>query len=191
VIAVDSSSGSLITTPLLRLKAAKRRRLNKEDKDMEEIKQHLEIVPDEDDDVYTEATPLARKLILLVERRYPLLRFTLDQILNVVRLQVKEQSEMYLELISSSMEESKSSLWFSKVQELETVRVLWSAYYHIHLYLDDLASREKISTFKVHSGSTDQHSLELMLLRTSRRICQLIKTAGEELLLPSKIDADG
>nr|GEV84165.1 hypothetical protein [Tanacetum cinerariifolium] len=42
-------------------KAAKSRRLNEEDKDVEEIKQHLEIVPDEDDDVYTEATPLARK----------------------------------------------------------------------------------------------------------------------------------
>nr|GEX13527.1 putative ribonuclease H-like domain-containing protein [Tanacetum cinerariifolium] len=43
-------------------KATKRRRLNKEDKDVEEIKQHLEIVPDEDDDVYTKATPLARKV---------------------------------------------------------------------------------------------------------------------------------
>nr|GEU86048.1 hypothetical protein [Tanacetum cinerariifolium] len=43
-------------------KAAKRRRLNQEDKDMEEIKQHLEIVPDEDDDVYTEATSLAKKV---------------------------------------------------------------------------------------------------------------------------------
>nr|GEX21346.1 hypothetical protein [Tanacetum cinerariifolium] len=42
-------------------KAAKRRRL-KEDKDVEEIKQHLEIVPDEDDDVYTEATLLSRKV---------------------------------------------------------------------------------------------------------------------------------
>nr|GFB28543.1 hypothetical protein [Tanacetum cinerariifolium] len=42
-------------------KVAKRRRLNKEDEDVEELKQHLEIVPDEDDDVYTEATPLARK----------------------------------------------------------------------------------------------------------------------------------
>nr|GEU43412.1 hypothetical protein [Tanacetum cinerariifolium] len=198
-------------------KAAKRRRLNEEDKDVEEIKQHLEIVPDEDDDVYTEDTLLARKvpvvdyqilqlnnkprykiiradgthqlyvsfiaflknfdredleslwsivkerfstsklnnysddyllttlremfgrpdrqdqvwksqrsvhgqakvkswkllescgvhiisftttqLILLVERRYPLLRFTLDQMLNTVRLQVEEQSEMSLELI--------------------------------------------------------------------------------------------
>nr|GFD49701.1 hypothetical protein [Tanacetum cinerariifolium] len=41
-------------------KAAKRRRLNKEAEDVEEHKQHLEILPDEDDDVYTEATPLAR-----------------------------------------------------------------------------------------------------------------------------------
>nr|GFC44146.1 hypothetical protein [Tanacetum cinerariifolium] len=46
-------------------KAAKRRRLNQEDKDIEEIKQHLEIVPDEDDDVYTEATSLARKVPIM------------------------------------------------------------------------------------------------------------------------------
>nr|GEW09330.1 hypothetical protein [Tanacetum cinerariifolium] len=155
-------------------KAAKRRKLNKE---VEDLKRHMEIVPDEDDDVYTEATPLARKvpivdykiielnnkpyykiirsdgthqlyisfltllknfdredlealwslvkerfstskpknfsddfllttlramfekpdvqaqLILLIERRYPLLRFTLDQMLNNVRLQVEEESE--------------------------------------------------------------------------------------------------
>nr|GEY96538.1 hypothetical protein [Tanacetum cinerariifolium] len=145
-------------------KAAKRRKLNEE---VEDLKQHLEIVPDEDDDVYTKATPLAKKvpvvdyeivhfnnkpqykiiradgthqlpdgqaqvwknqrtvhgqarvkswkllkscgvhiitftttqLILLVERRYPLSRFTLDQMLNAVRLRVEEQSEMSLELI--------------------------------------------------------------------------------------------
>nr|GEW81577.1 hypothetical protein [Tanacetum cinerariifolium] len=130
-------------------KAAKRRRLNEEAEDVEELKQHLEIVPDEDDDVYTEATLIARKvpvvdyqiihfnnkphykiiradethqlyvkswkllescgvhivaltttqLIMLVERRYPLSRFTLDQMLNTVRLRVEEQSEMSLELI--------------------------------------------------------------------------------------------
>nr|GEY10941.1 hypothetical protein [Tanacetum cinerariifolium] len=40
-------------------KAAKRRKLNKE---VEDLKRYLEIVPDEDDDVYTEATPLARKV---------------------------------------------------------------------------------------------------------------------------------
>nr|GEW05002.1 hypothetical protein [Tanacetum cinerariifolium] len=46
-------------------KAAKRRRLNQVDKDVEEIKQHLEIVPDEDDDIYTQATPLTRKVLVV------------------------------------------------------------------------------------------------------------------------------
>nr|GEV75510.1 ribonuclease H-like domain, reverse transcriptase, RNA-dependent DNA polymerase [Tanacetum cinerariifolium] len=106
-------------------KAAKRRKLNEE---VEDLKRHLEIVPNEDDDVYTEATLLARKvpvvhyeiihlnnkphykiiradgthqlfLILLVERRYPLSRFTLDPMLNAVRLRVEEESEMSLELL--------------------------------------------------------------------------------------------
>nr|GFC21364.1 hypothetical protein [Tanacetum cinerariifolium] len=39
------------------------------------------------------------QIILLVERRYPLMKFTLEQMLNVVRLQVEEESEMSLELI--------------------------------------------------------------------------------------------
>nr|GEY24802.1 hypothetical protein [Tanacetum cinerariifolium] len=40
-------------------KATKRRKLNEE---VEDLKRHLHIVPNEDDDVYTEATPLARKV---------------------------------------------------------------------------------------------------------------------------------
>nr|GEW21293.1 hypothetical protein [Tanacetum cinerariifolium] len=40
-------------------KAAKRKKL---DEDVEELKRHLQIVPNKDDDVYTEATPLARKV---------------------------------------------------------------------------------------------------------------------------------
>nr|GEW72955.1 reverse transcriptase domain-containing protein [Tanacetum cinerariifolium] len=110
-------------------KAAKRQKLIEE---VEELKRHLQIVPNEDDDFYTEATPLARKknqrsvhgqakvkswkllescgvqiitftttqLILLVERKYPLTRFTLDQILNNVRLEVEAESEVSLELLS-------------------------------------------------------------------------------------------
>nr|GEY81200.1 hypothetical protein [Tanacetum cinerariifolium] len=39
------------------------------------------------------------QLILLVERKYPLTRFTLDQMLNAVRLEVKEESEVSLELL--------------------------------------------------------------------------------------------
>nr|GEZ24513.1 hypothetical protein [Tanacetum cinerariifolium] len=105
-------------------KAARRRKLNEE---VEDLKRHLEIVPDEDDDVYTEATPLPNNfsddfllttLGAMFERpdrqaqvwknqrtvhgqakRYPLSRFTLDQMLNAVRLRVEEQSEMSLELL--------------------------------------------------------------------------------------------
>nr|GEZ52637.1 hypothetical protein [Tanacetum cinerariifolium] len=80
-------------------KAAKKQKL---DEEVEELKRHLQIVPNDEDDVYTEATPLALKiitftttqLILLVERRYPLTRFTLDQMLNNVRLEVEEESEI-------------------------------------------------------------------------------------------------
>nr|GEX42612.1 hypothetical protein [Tanacetum cinerariifolium] len=43
-------------------KAAKRRKLNKEAQEAEDLKKHLEVVDDEDDDVFTEATPLARKV---------------------------------------------------------------------------------------------------------------------------------
>nr|GEX19783.1 hypothetical protein [Tanacetum cinerariifolium] len=177
-----------IINETLAQKATKRRRLNKEAEDVEELKQHLEIVPDEDDDIirvddthqlyasfitmlknfdrddletlwsivkerFSTSKPnnffdeyllstlkmmfgrsdgqdnvwksqrsihgqalvkswkfltscgvhiisfTTTQIILLVERRYPLSKFTLEQMLNVVRLQVEEQSEMSLELI--------------------------------------------------------------------------------------------
>nr|GEV83466.1 hypothetical protein [Tanacetum cinerariifolium] len=117
-------------------KTSKKQKL---DEKVEELKKHLQIVPNDEDDVYTEATSLALKpdveahiwknqrgvhglakvkswklldscgvhiitfittqMILLVERRYPLTRFTLDQMLDNVRLEVKEESELSLELM--------------------------------------------------------------------------------------------
>nr|GEW51804.1 hypothetical protein [Tanacetum cinerariifolium] len=102
-------------------KAAKRRKLNEE---VEDLKRHLEIMLDEDDDVYTEATPLARKTRWTglsleeskdytwssKERRYPLSTFTLDQMLNAVRLRVEEQNEMSLELLSEELSAIKQKL---------------------------------------------------------------------------------
>nr|GEY53493.1 hypothetical protein [Tanacetum cinerariifolium] len=143
-------------------KAAKRRKLNKEVKKVEDIKQHLEIAtslarkvpvmdyqiiqlnnkprykiiradgthqlamfgrPDGQDQIWKSQKSvhgqakvkswkllkscgvhiisfITTQLILLVERRYPLSKFTLDQMLNAVRLQVEEESEMSLELLS-------------------------------------------------------------------------------------------
>nr|GEV33336.1 hypothetical protein [Tanacetum cinerariifolium] len=45
-------------------KAAKRRKLNKEAKEVKDLKKHLEVVHN-DDDVFTEATPLARKVLVV------------------------------------------------------------------------------------------------------------------------------
>nr|GFA92525.1 hypothetical protein [Tanacetum cinerariifolium] len=51
-------------------KAAKRRKLNEEAQEVEDLKKHLEVVNDEDDDVFKEATPLARKpLELMLSKR--------------------------------------------------------------------------------------------------------------------------
>nr|GEY08611.1 hypothetical protein [Tanacetum cinerariifolium] len=88
-------------------KAAKRRKLNEEAQEVEELKKQLEIVNDEDDDGWNLLTSCGvhiisfttTNFILLVERRYPLSKFTLEQLVNVTRLQVEEESEMSLELL--------------------------------------------------------------------------------------------
>nr|GEV08681.1 uncharacterized mitochondrial protein AtMg00810-like [Tanacetum cinerariifolium] len=178
-------------------KAAKKQKL---DEEVEKLKKHLKIMPNDDDDVYTEATPLALKvpivnyeihtannkpyykiirvdgthqlflsflsllrnfdredlevlwqivkerfasskpknffddfllitlkamfekpdikaqiwknqigiyMILLVERRYPLTRFTLDQMLNDVRLEVEKESKVSLKLLSFGVDATK------------------------------------------------------------------------------------
>nr|GEV71154.1 hypothetical protein [Tanacetum cinerariifolium] len=116
----------------------------REQMEEEDSKALKRTMPNDEDDVYTEATPLARKvpvvdykiytennkpyykiiradgslqlflsflsllrnfdredleMILLVERRYLLTRFTLDQMLNNVRLEVEEESKVSLELL--------------------------------------------------------------------------------------------
>nr|GEV34402.1 hypothetical protein [Tanacetum cinerariifolium] len=135
---------------------AKKQRI---DEETEELKTHLQIVANDDEDVYTEATPLALKVPVVdyqihhehnkpyykiiradgthqlflsfitllknfdredlemslmlklaykeikeadIEKKYPLTRFTLEQMLNIVRLEVEEESEMSLELLRSA-----------------------------------------------------------------------------------------
>nr|GFD03451.1 hypothetical protein [Tanacetum cinerariifolium] len=65
-------------------KAAKRRRMREQAKEAKDLKKKLEVVADEDDDVFVEATPIGTKVPVLV---------------NVTRLQVEEESEMSLKLL--------------------------------------------------------------------------------------------
>nr|GEW85658.1 hypothetical protein [Tanacetum cinerariifolium] len=126
-------------------KAAKNQKL---DEEVEELRKHLQIILNDDDDVYTEATPLSLKRRL--GARCP----------------------------SSNLEDSKKCSWFSKGQELETIKVLWSADYNTHYNTVDLAGREKISINKVHSDQMlnnvrleveEESEVSLELLRFTRQ----------------------
>nr|GEX57814.1 putative reverse transcriptase domain-containing protein [Tanacetum cinerariifolium] len=102
--------------------AAKKQRI---DEETEELKIHLQIVAnDDDDDVYTEATPLALKMILLVEKKHPLTRFTLEQMLNNVRLKVKEESEMSLELLRLIHEARKEAMKMKNIRAKNLERLI-------------------------------------------------------------------
>nr|GEX65999.1 hypothetical protein [Tanacetum cinerariifolium] len=171
-------------------KAAKKQKL---DKEVEELRKHLQIVPNDDDDVYTEATPLALKV--------PIVDYKIYTENNKPYYKIKRADgihQLYLSFLSmlrnfdrEDLEESKKCSWFSKGQKLETVRVMWCADYNIHYNTVDPAGREKISVNKVHSGSNAQQSLELMLLRTSNIYTKGLRLLVKELLLSSQVDAVG
>nr|GEV23918.1 ribonuclease H-like domain-containing protein [Tanacetum cinerariifolium] len=94
---IEQEEGSKRKSESSKQRAAKKQRIDEEE---EELKRHLQIVVnDYDDDVFTKATPLALKMFLLVEKKYPLTRFTLEQMLNNVRMKVEEESEMSLKLL--------------------------------------------------------------------------------------------
>ncbi|GJU34860.1 hypothetical protein Tco_1183214 [Tanacetum coccineum] len=77
-----------------------------EDKESEELKQCLEIILDDGDDVTINATPLSTKsptismlFYLLVEKMYPLTKNTLHHMFNDVKLQVDYECEMAYDLL--------------------------------------------------------------------------------------------
>nr|GEZ05175.1 hypothetical protein [Tanacetum cinerariifolium] len=100
-------------------KAAKRRRLNEEAKDVEELKQHLKIVPDEDDDVYTEATPLARKVPVV---DYQIVHFNNKPHYKIIR--ADETHQLYVSFITllknfdredlESLPDEKDQVWMNQ-----------------------------------------------------------------------------
>nr|GEV61170.1 hypothetical protein [Tanacetum cinerariifolium] len=64
-------------------------------------------------------------MILLVERKYPLTRFTLEQMLNNVILEVEEESEMSLKLLRLQRIYAKRLLLL--VKELNAAVILKTA----------------------------------------------------------------
>nr|GEV22039.1 hypothetical protein [Tanacetum cinerariifolium] len=90
-------------------KVAKRRKLNEE---VEDLQKHLQIVPNEDDDVYTEATPLARKI--------PVVDYKIIEMNN----------KPYYKIIRAD----------GKGQELEATGIMWCADHNLYNYPADFVS---------------------------------------------------
>nr|GEV67636.1 hypothetical protein [Tanacetum cinerariifolium] len=117
-----------------------RKKLSKEAQEAEDLRKRLEVVEDEDDDVFVKATPLASKVpvmdyqIVLIDNkpRYPLLRFTLEQLVNVIRLQVEEESEISLELlrftrqIQSRKGTVENSFTLTSIEAVDNVQIVLS-----------------------------------------------------------------
>nr|GEU89543.1 hypothetical protein [Tanacetum cinerariifolium] len=90
-------------------KAAKSRRLNEECEDVEDLKQHLEIVPDEDDDIYTEATPLSRKVPVM---DYQIVHFNNKPHYKIIRADETHQLYVsFITLLKNFDREDLESLW--------------------------------------------------------------------------------
>nr|GEV51231.1 hypothetical protein [Tanacetum cinerariifolium] len=148
-------------------KVSKKQKL---DEEVEELKRHLKIVPNDEDDVYIEATPLARKIPVVDyeiynennKPYYKIKRANGSHQLylsfhSMLRNFNREDLEvLWTRYTSLNLEKSEKCSWSSEGQELEVVRVLWCADHHIHYNTVDFAGREEISTYKVHSGSDAQ-----------------------------------
>nr|GEX19270.1 hypothetical protein [Tanacetum cinerariifolium] len=90
-------------------KAAKRRKLNEEAQEAEDLKKRLEVVDDEDDDVFTEATPLARKV--------PVMDYEIILINNKPRFKIIKADEThqlyisFITLLKNFDREDLENLW--------------------------------------------------------------------------------
>nr|GEV25340.1 retrotransposon protein, putative, Ty1-copia subclass [Tanacetum cinerariifolium] len=147
----DKGKGIMSINETPRQKAAKKRKLNKE---VEDLKRHLEIMPDEDDEVYTEVTPLARKVpvmdyeiihlnnkphykIIQADGTHQLFVSFLTLLKNFDIEDLESLWSLVKERwIGSSLEESKDCTWSSKGSELEATGIVWKTQSFLLVVLD-------------------------------------------------------
>nr|GEU37367.1 putative reverse transcriptase domain-containing protein [Tanacetum cinerariifolium] len=171
-------------------KAAKRRKLNKEVKD---LKQHLEIVPDEDDYVYTEATALARKVHVV---DYEIIHVNNKPHYKIIRADGTQQLYVsFITLLKNFDREDLESLWslvkerfytsktnnFSDDFLLTTLGAMferpygqaqvWKSQRTVHGQVKDLVLPSKVA------------AVELVLLKDELMLLSQVNTANDILML--------
>nr|GEV06183.1 hypothetical protein [Tanacetum cinerariifolium] len=163
-------------------KAAKRRKLYEEAQEAEDLKKHLEVVDDEDDDVFTEATPLARKV--------PVVDYQIVLINNKPRfkiIKVDETHQLYIifiTLLKNFDREDLEDLWRIVKERFSTSKPT------------NFSDKYLLTTLKTMFEKPDgqdvlwksQRSvhglallLELMLSKRSRKNTKCVNAVDEEL----------
>nr|GEX89875.1 hypothetical protein [Tanacetum cinerariifolium] len=98
-------------------KAAKRRKLNEE---VEDLKRHLQILPYEDDDVYTEATSLARKVPVV---DYEIIEMNNKPYYKIIRANGTHQLYIsFLTLLRNFDREDLEALWSLVKERFSTAK---------------------------------------------------------------------
>nr|GFA92929.1 hypothetical protein [Tanacetum cinerariifolium] len=90
------------------------------DEEVEELKRHLQIVPNEDDDVYTEATPLARKVPVV---DYQIIEMNNKPYYKIIRADDTHQLYVsFLSLLRNFNREDLEALWSLVKERFSTIK---------------------------------------------------------------------
>nr|GEV88954.1 hypothetical protein [Tanacetum cinerariifolium] len=150
-------------------KAAKRRKLNEEAQEDEELKKQLEIVNDEDDDVFTEATPLGRK-VLVVD--YEIVMINNKPRYKIIKADVTHQLYIsFITLLKNFDREDLEDLWRIVKEIFSTSKP--------RNYSDDYLLATLKTMFEKPDGQ--DAILELMLSRRSKKNTKCVNAVNEEL----------
>nr|GEW88949.1 putative ribonuclease H-like domain-containing protein [Tanacetum cinerariifolium] len=172
-------------------RTTKKRKL---DEEVEDLKRHLQIVPNEDDDVYTEATPLAKKVPVV---DYEIIEMNNKPYYKIIRADAR--------CTCLNLEESKKCTWSSKGQELEATGIMWCADHNFYNHTADFVSREEVPTLKIYSRPDAEccktssrrgnfrvdAALDLKKNMLSEKHAKCLMLLMKNLVLPSKVDAVG
>nr|GEV69778.1 hypothetical protein [Tanacetum cinerariifolium] len=123
------------------------------DEEVEELKIHIQIVPNKYDDVYTEATLLARKVPAV---DYQIIEMNKKPYYKIIRADDTHQLYTWSNVqetryTCSDLEESKNCTWSSKGQRMKAIGIMWCADHNIYIYSADFVSGEEVPAHKIHS----------------------------------------
>nr|GEW01109.1 hypothetical protein [Tanacetum cinerariifolium] len=146
-------------------KAAKRRKLNDE---VEELKQHLEIVLDEDDDVYTEATLLARKVPVV---DYQIIQLNNKPYYKIIRADGTHQLYVSFITLLKNFDREDLEAMFGRPDGQDQV---WKSQRNVH------GQAKKIPTLKVYIESNAK-CIRLRVEEQSEMSLELIRFIRQQL----------